>query len=125
MIVFRQKGNFQKLEKFLRKSTQITKFKNIDIIAEECIRLLSEATPKDTGVTSNSWGYEIIYENKKRTLIIHNTNILEGINIAFLIDIGHATENGIWIEGVNYIEPVVRETYNQILNNTWEELKKL
>lgn len=125
MITFKNKGNFQKLDDYFKKSIKITKIKKINIVAEECIRLLSEATPKDTGLTATSWKYEIKDEKNKKVLSILNTNVIDDVNIAFLLDIGHVTSNGFWIEGRHYIEPAVRDAYNKILNNTWKELKRL
>lgn len=125
MITFKNKGKFQKLDVYFKKSIEITKTKKINIVAEECIRLLSEATPRDTGLTASSWKYEIRDEKNRKVLSISNTNVVDGTNIAFVLDIGHVTNNGVWIEGRHYIEPAVRDAYNKILNNTWKELKRL
>lgn len=124
-ISFKHNGNFDKLDEYFKKSIRISKFKNISDIADECIKELAKATPKKTGKTSRSWEYEITREIGRTRLIISNSNVVDGVNIAFLIDIGHATSSGKWIEGEEYIEPVVRNIYNNILNNAWKELKRL
>jgi len=124
-ITFKHNGNFDKLDEYFKKSIRISKFKNISDIADECIKELAKATPKKTGKTSRSWEYEITREIGRTRLIISNSNVVDGVNIAFLIDIGHATSSGKWIEGEEYIEPVVRNIYNNILNNAWKELKRL
>lgn len=125
MIKFSQKGSFQKLDNFFKKSVDITKVKKVIPIIEECIQKLKEATPKDSGITASSWQYEIKSSRNKKQITISNTNTVDGINVAFLIDVGHATTSGSWVQGKNYIRPVVIESYNKILNNTWKELKRL
>ncbi len=125
MIYIKQKGGFKKLDRYLRKSSRITKVQNIGSIAEECIKQLTVVTPKDTSNTALSWGYEIVTSRYETKLIIFNTNMVDGKSIAFLLDVGHATGTGYWIEGQHYIEPVVRDSYNKILNKTWKELERL
>ena len=125
MIKFKQKGNLQQLDNFFKKSIDITKVKNVIPIIEECIQKLKDVTPKDSGITASSWQYEIKNSRNKKQIIISNTNTVDGINVAFVIDVGHATSSGSWVQGKNYIRPVVIESYNKILNNTWKELKRL
>lgn len=127
MITIKQKGDFKKLDRYFKRSVKTSSYENINLVnfAERCIERLREATPKNTGLTANSWRYEIIKRKNSRVLRIHNTNIQNGINIALLKDFGHATRSGTWIEGQNYIEPEVRKTYLDILNNTWKEMKRL
>ena len=126
MITIRQRGNFKKLDSYFRKSLEIiNRNDRIHEIIRDCIEKLKEVTPKDTGLTSDSWTYNI--KNKKDITIveINNTNIQNGVNIALILEYGHGTENGAWIEGKNYIAPTVFEAYQKILNMTWEEVKRL
>lgn len=125
MLKIKQKGDFSNLDKFFKKSIKITKVNNITTIAEECIRRLVLATPKDTGKTSLSWSYKIHKTKNKTTLEILNSNIQNGVNVAILLEYGHASKSGVWVPGNNFVDPIVTETYNKILNDTWKELTKL
>lgn len=125
MIRIKQKGNFSNLDNYLKKTLKVVKIQNIVPIAEECIRNLKDATPKDSGVTADSWSYDIQTGKNSKILTIYNSNVVNGANIAFIIDVGHVTTSGNWVEGKDYIEPEVFAAFNKILNNTWKELKRL
>lgn len=125
MIKIKSKGNWDRTDNFFKKSIKITKIEDITRLAETCIERLKEATPKDSGLTSESWGYEIIKTKNRNSLYITNSNIQNGIKIALILEVGHATVDGKWIEGKNFIGPVTTEAYNKILSETWKELKKL
>ena len=125
MLKIRNKGNWDRTDKFFKKSIKITKIENITLIAEKCVERLKEATPKDSGITSDLWGYQIDKSKNKNKIIITNSNIQNGIKIALLIEFGHATVGGTWVEGKNFIGPITQEVYNNILSDTWKELKKL
>lgn len=125
MLKFKQKGDFSNLDKFFKKSVKITKANNITMIADECIRRLELATPKDTGKTANSWYYKIHREKNKTILEILNSNNQNGVSIAVLLEYGHASKSGVWIPGNKFIDPIVTEMYNKIISDTWKELTKL
>lgn len=125
MLKIKSKGNWDRTDKFFRKSVRITKIENIALIAEKCIERLKEETPKDSGITSNSWGYEIDTSKNRKTLTITNSNIQNGIKVVLLIEFGHATTGGTWVEGKNFVGPVTQEIYNSILSDTWKEMKRL
>lgn len=125
MIQIKQKGDFKKLDKFFKKSVKLTKFDDINALAEKCIEDLKAVTPKDSGLTANSWTYSIVKGKNYNTLHIYNTNIQNGAKIALLLEFGHVSRDGGWIEGKNFIDPTIREAYNQVLNKTWKELRKL
>ena len=125
MLKIKSKGNWDRTDKFFRKSVRITKIENIALIAEKCIERLKEETPKDSGITANSWGYEIYTSKNRKTLTITNSNIQNGIKVVLLIEFGHATTGGTWVEGKNFVGPVTQEIYNSILSDTWKEMKRL
>ena len=125
MIKIKSKGDWDRTDRFFKKSVKITKIKNIKILAEECIERLKDATPKDSGVTAESWSYEIVKSKNKNSLYIINSNIQNGVKIALILEVGHATIDGRWVEGKNFIEPITQEAYNKILSDTWKELKRL
>lgn len=125
MITIKHKGDFKKTKKYFSKSLKISKIKNVDIVAKNCVEKLKEATPKDSGVTAESWTYTIIRRKKSVTIEFINTNIQNGVNIALLLEYGHGTSNGGWVEGKEYIEPTIRSAYLEILNKAWEDLEDL
>ena len=92
---------------------------------EQGVKALSEATPKDTGKTSQSWGYEIeMPEPGKLRLVFTNSNVIdEWANVAILLQYGHATRNGGWVEGRDYINPAIQPIFDQIAAQAWEEVK--
>ena len=121
MITIKQKGDFKNTEKFLKNKKRI----NINILdkyGKIGVEALKKNTPVDTGVTSNSWYYEIENQNGKVTLNFYNSNVKNNINIAIIIQYGHGTKNGGWVEGIDYINPAVQPVFDKILNDVWGDL---
>ncbi len=125
MITVKQKGDFSKIHRYLVSASEKVKFEDADRIGYECVKKLQEVTPKDSGLTAESWSYEVKKNRNSVTVQLNNTNIQNGMNIALLIDFGHATPNGRWIEGKQYIDPAIQSIFLQALDDKWEELKKL
>ena len=122
MIVFRQKGNFSKTEKMLKeKSIDIKKIKKY---ADLGIEALMSNTPKDTGLTASSWYYTIEKDNGIIKIIYCNSNIQDGVPIAVILQYGHATNNGGWVEGKDYINPSIQPIFDEITNKMWKEVTK-
>jgi len=125
MLKIKSKGNWDRTDNFFKKSIKITKFKKISQFADACIERLIEVTPKDSGITAESWGYEITETKNKNVLNIYNTNIQNGTKIVLLLEFGHATASGSWVEGKHFVGQATQDAYNQILNDAWKELKRL
>ena len=122
MIVFRQKGNFSKTEKMLKeKSIDIKKIKKY---ADLGIETLMSNTPKDTGLTASSWYYTIEKDNEIIKITYCNSNIQDGVPIAVILQYGHATNNGGWVEGKDYINPSIQPIFDEIANKMWKEVTK-
>ena len=122
MIVFRQKGNFSKTEKMLKeKSINIKKIKKY---AELGIEALMSNTSKDTGLTASSWYYTIEKDNGIIKITYCNSNIQDGVPIAVILQYGHATNNGGWVEGKDYINPSIQPIFDEIANKMWKEVTK-
>lgn len=124
MISFRQKGDFSKLTRFLERAKEAVHLGDLDKYGREGVAALASATPVDSGKTATSWYYEI--ENKKGQVSIkfNNSNIQNGVPIAIIIQYGHATGTGGWVEGRDYINPSIRPIFDEILNKTWREVTK-
>ena len=125
MIRFRQKGDFSKLTGFLEKVKNVVKIGDLNKYGREGVAALSSATPVETGKTAGSWYYEIKNQNGSATISFFNSNIQDGVPIAIILQYGHGTRNGGWVEGRDYINPAIRPIFDKIADNAWKEVKKL
>ncbi len=125
MISFRQKGNFSKLSGFLERTKEVVHMGNLDKYGKDGVAALSAATPKDTGKTASSWKYEIVRTKGSVAITFSNTNIQNGVPIAIILQYGHASRNGHWIEGIDYINPAIKPLFQKIENEAWEEVTKV
>lgn len=124
MISFRQKGDFSKLTSFLESAKEAVHLGNLDRYGREGVEALRAATPVDTGLTANSWEYEIERKNGSVAISFHNTNIQNGVPIAIILQYGHATRNGGWVQGRDYINPAIQPLFDRIANEAWKEVTK-
>ena len=124
MINIRQKGDFKNLSSFLEKTKEKLNIGLLDKYGREGVAALQAATPKDTGKTSESWYYKIERKNGSVSLTFHNSNQNKGVPIAILLQYGHATGNGGYVEGVDYINPALRPIFDKIAEEAWKEVKK-
>lgn len=124
MIKFRHVGNFEKTEKFLRNNSNRNLNRILKKYAEEGVQALKAATPKDTGKTSESWSYEIITNSSGVTISWKNSNYVKGVPIALILQYGHATRNGGYVQGVDYINPALKPVFEKILKEVWGEVTK-
>ena len=125
MISFRQKGDFSKLTRFLERAKESVKIGDLDKYGREGVAALSSATPIDSGKTANSWSYEITNKDGSVTITFNNSNIQNGVPIAIILQYGHGTRNGGWVEGRDYINPAIQPIFDQIVNDAWREVNKL
>lgn len=125
MITFRHKGNFSKANRYLERVKQAVHFGFFDEYGREGVAALASATPSDTGLTASSWYYKI--ENTKGSIRIsfHNSNIQNGVPIAIILQYGHGTGTGGWVEGRDYINPAIQPIFDRIVNDAWREVTKL
>lgn len=120
MIQFKQKGNFKTLDNFFKKASNVINMSIIKNYCDEGIKALKLATPKDTGLTSESWSYEITRKSGLITISFLNSNINEGVPIAIILQFGHATKNGGWVEGIDYINPAIKPIFEKIADDSWD-----
>lgn len=122
---FVHKGDFSKLTGYLEKVKEAVKLGDLDRYGREGVKLLSSATPRDTGLTAESWYYEIVYEEGSSSIIFNNSNINRGVPIAIILQYGHGTRNGGWVEGIDYINPAIQPLFEKIAQDAWKEVTKL
>lgn len=125
MISFRQKGDFSKLTSYLEKVKEVVKLGDLDKYGREGVSALASATPVDTGLTANSWYYKIERKNGSVSIVFNNSNIQNGVPIAIILQYGHGTRNGGWVQGRDYINPAIQPIFDKIAENAWEEVTKL
>lgn len=124
MIKFKQTGGFKKTAKLLKRLGDGNFYDGIDAIAEKGIAALQEATPKRTGKTAASWSYSITRTKDTTTLNFNNSNISKGANVALLIQYGHGTPQGLYVEGVDYINPALKPIFEELGKSVWKEVTK-
>lgn len=123
-VTVTNKGDFAKTFKFLNSS------KNIDIdsimnkYGKEGISLLSQNTPIDSGKTSESWDYKIETSGSIKTISWYNKNVVNGVNVAIILQYGHGTQNGGYISGRDYINPVLQPLFDKMTEDIWKEVTK-
>lgn len=117
------KGNWDKTTNFLRRQ-QSNRFAALDKYGPMGVQALSAATPEEEGETANSWTYEIV--NRQGYYAIHwsNTNSEDGVNIAAILQYGHGTGTGGFVQGRDYIMPAIRPIFDQMINEMWREVTK-
>ena len=125
MISFRQKGDFSKTINYLEKLKGVGRFSTLDRFGREGVAALSSATPIDTGHTASSWYYRIERKNGSATISFHNSNIQNGVPIAIILQYGHGTRNGGWVEGRDYINPAIQPIFDRITNEAWKEVTRV
>ena len=122
MIVFRHRGNFNKTEKFLKRAKKNDFYKNLDRYGRQGVAALASATPIDSGLTASSWDYEIREGRNSVNIYWTNSNINDGVPIAVIIQYGHGTGTGGYVQGRDYINPAIRPIFDRIANNVWKEV---
>ena len=125
MIVIKQKGDFSKTTRFLKASTRAINTKLLDKYGQKGVDALSSATPVDTGKTANSWYYKVKSKDNVTSITFYNSNIQNGVPIAIILQYGHGTRNGGWVEGRDYINPAIQPIFDDIVNEAWREVTKL
>lgn len=126
MIKLRSKGNFSKSMSYLEKLRFKLKIGSVlEKYGRRGVEALSAATPRDTGLTANSWYYEVTSDTEKGSLTFFNSNRNKGVPIALIIQYGHGTGTGGWVEGRDYINPVIEPIFEQIEKEVWEEVTKV
>ena len=123
-IKFKKKGSFGNLEKLLSKSYHKRLLHSLDEWGQLGVEALSRGTPVDTGLTSQSWYYRIEEPTDGVTkLAFYNSNLAEDwAPVAILLQYGHATRNGGWVEGRDYINPALQPIFDEIAEKAWKEV---
>lgn len=125
MITFRQEGDFSKLTSFLEKSKELFNAGILNKYGRKGVEALAAATPIDSGETANSWYYRIENKNGSAAIVFYNSHIQNGVPIAIILQYGHGTRNGGWVEGRDYINPALQPIFDELAKEAWKEATKL
>ena len=122
MIKITQKGDFKKSITYMEKLKEAIHLNAFDKYGREGVNALSSATPVDSGETASSWYYKI--ERTKNTISItfYNSNVNKGVPIAIILQYGHGTGTGGWVEGRDYINPAIQPIFDKMAEEAWKEV---
>lgn len=122
MIVLKSKGDFSKTTNFLKRITKLDYKSILSKYGKMGVDALAKATPVDTGLTASSWSYEIVEDDGGATIYWKNSNIVKGVPIAVILQYGHGTGTGGYVEGIDYINPALRSIFEGIVDDAWKEV---
>jgi hypothetical protein len=126
MISVVQKGDFSLTVKFLENAKKVLGLDNIyDKYGKLGVEALAAATPKDTGTTANSWYYKVEKSDGTVTINWLNDNVNDGVLIAAIIQYGHGTGTGGYVQGTDYINPAMKTVFQQLADDMWKEVSKV
>lgn len=127
-ISFEVKGNFSKTYKSLKDLSLFSSYKLMSILekyGQEGVKALQSTTPKDSGLTADSWSYSIDVKKDSVTISWNNSNVVDGVPIAVLIQYGHGTGTGGYVQGIDYINPAMHPIFNEIAKSAWKEVRNI
>ena len=125
MIRITQKGNYNKATTYLERLKESFKMGILDKYGQRGVEALSSATPRDTGLTSSSWEYEIEHSKNAFTLVFRNTNVNDGVPIAIILQYGHGTRNGGYVSGRDYINPAIQPVFDELVEELCREVRQV
>lgn len=124
MINIESQGSFENTENFLKRMSRSDIVSVLNRYGNEGVNALANATPTDSGLTAQSWRFEVVKDRGGYSLIFRNTHVHSGRPVAILIQYGHGTGGGGYVQGRDYINPVIRPLFDRIANDVWKEVTK-
>ena len=124
MITIRHKGDFSKTTRFLERAKHAVRLADLDRYGREGVAALASATPVESGLTARSWYYEITYSKSGAKITFYNSNIQNGVPIAIILQYGHGTGTGGWVEGRDYINPAIQPIFDRLTDEAWREVTR-
>lgn len=118
------RGDYAKTERYFEKLQKGINPNALDKYGEAGVRALEKATPKDSGLTAYSWTYRIKKGKTSTTIEWLNSNVVDGVPIAVILQYGHGTRNGGYVQGQDYINPALRAVFDQIANDAFQIIEK-
>lgn len=125
MITVTCKGDFDRSRSFLKRLLKLDIKQTLDKYAQMGLEQLKAYTPKDSGETADSWGYEIEVSRNRKAIVFTNDNINDGVPIAIILQYGHGTRNGGYVQGIDYINPALDAIFQELADEAWEEVTRV
>ena len=125
MISIRHRGDFSKTMRFLSRAKDMDAIAILNKYGQEGVSALASATPVESGETANSWYYEIEGSRSSATITFLNSHVNKGVPIAIILQYGHGTGTGGWVQGRDYINPAIQPIFDKIADEAWREVTKL
>lgn len=122
MITFSARGDFKNLERFLKKMSKGEIFRKLDGYGRQGVAALASATPSETGATAAAWSYSVTNSNGGWTIAWENDNIVDGRPIVILLQYGHGTGTGGYVQGRDFINPAIKPIFDKIAEGVWQEV---
>lgn len=124
-VSFKHRGDFSRTTRYFEKVKKTSHAINFEEFGKRGVAALAAATPVDTGETANSWYYEITKKKGSVTISFCNSKVEDGVPIAIILQYGHGTQSGGWVQGRDYINPAIQPIFDEILNDAWREVTML
>ena len=125
MLYVTSQGDFSKTQKFLAKLARPNIIERLKAYGSMGVDALSAATPKDSGKTAGSWGYEVKQSGKTYSIVWTNTNVVQGVPIAVILQYGHGTGTGGYVQGRDYINPAIQPIMSRIAEDVWKAVSSV
>ena len=116
-------GTFSSTESFLKRLLGGDQYGGLEKYGQMGVDALANATPRDSGETATSWRYSITRKRGGATIEWFNTHVVSGVNIAIILQYGHGTGTGGFVQGRNYINPAIQPVFDKIADEVWEKVK--
>lgn len=124
MISLSSSGSFDKTERALKRMKSGDAFKILDRYGQMGVDALASSTPAKSSLTATSWSYRVTHKKGRWAITWNNTNIVDNVQIAVILQYGHATRNGGWVEGIDYINPALRPLFDKLAEDVWKEVTR-
>ena len=125
MIRFTQKGDFSKTTRYFERLRNAARLSILDKYGRAGVAALASATPVDSGLAASSWYYEIERSRNGATITFCNSDIENGFPVAIMLQYGHGTGTGGWVEGRDYINPAIQPVFDKIADAAWKEVTSI
>lgn len=123
MVRLRVRGEYKRTAKYLDNLSRLTHSSIFDKYGKLGIEALEQATPVDSGITANSWSYTVLHNGDTVSISWSNSHTNKGVNIAVIVQLGHGTGTGGWVEGRDYINPALQPIFDELLQSMISEVK--
>lgn len=125
MITFHHQGDFSKFNRYLERVKNAMRLGILDKYGAQGVAALRSATPVESGQTANSWSYQVEHQNGGATIAFLNSHENKGVQIAIILQYGHGTGTGGWVQGRDYINPAIQPVFDKIVEEAWKEVTRL